>query len=114
MEAVQSVSTLEVIKAGYPLIAGLVICIVWIARVQFITMQNKKDVEDLKLAHKSGSDGLYESIKEAEREFERKFEKVLEKFDGHLVKVYEEINKTNIHLAEMKGRLYSKSEHEKN
>lgn len=118
MEPTQTISTIEVVRAGWPIVLGLIGAIVYIANVAFQSKQTaadfksfkEKDYTDDKHEFSDSIKMLAETQRRAEEKLEARLNQMASKSDAQLNKVYEKLNETNILLAEMKGRLYPKSQ----
>lgn len=111
------ITTLDILKASWPLVLSLVSLTVWLASLSFSAKRTEKDFREFRtLEYTADMSELSRAIKEvqasqerSEEKLERKLDLMSSRSDSQLQKVYDELNKTTILLAELKGRLYSKS-----
>ena len=112
-DASQSVSTVEVIRAAWPIVVAMIGAVIWLARLSFMAHQNKQDFKDFKEKEYAKDQSevvnavkeLRDSQKASEEKLEEKLDAISLRHDVQLNKVYEEINKSNILLAKMEGQL---------
>lgn len=110
--------TLEFLRAGWPIVLALVMLIIWVATEASLNKHTRSDFKEFtSKEYPRDKDSLVGAIKEvrdaqekSEARLEAKLDKISEQSSSQLEKVYNEINRTNILLAEMKGRLSNGSQ----
>lgn len=107
---------LDAIKVSWPILVALILVTVWLANVASSARNNEKHLQEFKDNYSKDRNSLsggIKEVKEAQEKSEEKLELKLDQFsnktDAQLSKLYDQINQANNSLAEMKGRLYSKS-----
>ena len=112
----EGVTTIEVLRAGYPIVAGLVMTILWLGFTHWQTRQNKENLFEFKdKQYSKDRSALISEIKEirtAQEKIENKLEDKIDdldrRIDSKLDRLFNEINSANKELARMEGRLYHK------
>ena len=116
MEVQAAISTIEVLKAGWPILAGFVGLVAWLTGIAIMAKQTKEDLVDFKNREYSEDKNVLRVVitelkadqEKFEEKLESKLDKMAEKSNAQLEKVYMEINKVSTFLAELKGRLDSR------
>lgn len=106
--------TVEVVKAGWPIVIALVGVTFWVAGVYFMAKGTKDKLQEfLKGQFPVEKNALLEAIKQvkeaqirSEERLESKLDKMSTDTDQKLDRLFEKQNQTNATLAEIKGRLY--------
>lgn len=107
--------TIELIKAGWPIVLGLIGLALFVGdsrttlkevRSSFENFKDKQYEKDRIETH-DYIKSVQASHSEFERKIEAKLDQMMSKSDAQLEKVYEKVNEMTKSLAEVKGRLYS-------
>lgn len=107
------ITTIEVIKAGWPVVVGLIGIILWLGRISFMTGAHedfiKKEYENDRASLLAAIREVKTSQEKGEERLEGKLDKMATSHDQKLDKVYDIVNSIHISLAELKGRFHSKN-----
>lgn len=108
-----SISTVEVIRAAWPIVVGLVLSLLYIAAIHHRSVSTQASLKSFKEdEYTKDLQAIDSSIKDLRRSQERSEEKIEQKLDKmnqeqlkQADKIYQRINDSNMLLSELKGRI---------